>query len=126
MLVSADEDEIGRNEHYNRIALLASTLTAEGLLTLTGEQVLHRLFWEETLRVFAPQTPRFACSCSRERVANMLRSLGAEEVGSLIEERGEAEVGCDFCGAFYRFDPVDVGELFIPGRETPPSSGHLQ
>ena len=126
VLVSADEDEIGRNEHYNRIALLASTLTAEELLTLTGEQVLHRLFWEETLRVFAPQTPRFACSCSRERVANMLRSLGAEEVGSLIEERGEAEVGCDFCGAFYRFDPVDVGELFIPGRETPPSSGHLQ
>jgi molecular chaperone Hsp33 len=77
------------------------------------------------VRVFEPLTPRFACRCSRERVAGMLRGLGADEVGSLIEERGEAEVGCDFCGAMYRFDPVDVGELFTPGREAPPSSGQV-
>jgi molecular chaperone Hsp33 len=126
LAISADEDQIGRNEHFNRIAMLAATLTAEELLTLRPEQVMHRLFWDETLRVFEPQTPRFACRCSRERVAGMLRGLGADEVGSLIAERGEAEVGCDFCGAMYRFDPVDVGGLFTPGREAPPSSGQLQ
>ncbi len=115
VLVSADEDQIGRNEDYKRIALLAGTLTAEELLRLPADQVLHRLFWEETLRVFEPQTPRFACRCSRERVANMLRGLGADEVNSLIAERGEAEVGCDFCGAMYRFDPVDAGGLFTAG-----------
>jgi molecular chaperone Hsp33 len=126
VLISADEDQIGRNEDYNRIALLAGTLTAEELLTLPPEQVMHRLFWEETLRVFEPQAPRFACRCSRDRVAGMLRGLGAEEVLSLVAERGEAEVGCDFCGAMYRFDPVDVGELFAPGLTSPPSSGQLQ
>ena len=125
LLVRADEDHIGRNEDYKRIALLAATLTADELLTLQPAQVMHRLFWQETLRVFEPLTPRFACRCSRERVAGMLRGLGADEVGSLIEERGEAEVGCDFCGRVYRFDPVDVGELFTPGREAPPSSGQV-
>ncbi len=125
LLVRADEDHIGRNEDYRRIALLAATLTADELLTLQPAQIMHRLFWQETLRVFEPLTPRFACRCSRERVAGMLRVLGADEVGSLIEERGEAEVGCDFCGAMYRFDPVDVGELFTPGREAPPSSGQV-
>ena len=125
LLVRADEDHIGRNEDYKRIALLAATLTADELLTLQPAQIMHRLFWQETLRVFEPLTPQFACRCSRERVAGMLRGLGADEVGSLIEERGEAEVGCDFCGRVYRFDPVDVGELFTPGREAPPSSGQV-
>ena len=125
VLISADEDQIGRNEDYKRIAMLAATLTSAELLALQPGQILHRLFWQETVRVFAPQTPRFSCRCSRERVANMLRSLGADEVNSLIEERGEAEVGCDFCGAYYRFDPVDVGELFSPGPHLPTASGQV-
>ncbi len=126
LLISHDEDQIGRSEDFNRIAMLAATLTAEELLSLRPEQVMHRLFWQETLRVFEPQTPHFACRCSRERVAGMLRGLGADEVHGLIEERGEAEVGCDFCGAIYRFDPVDVGGLFTPGHVAPPTSGELQ
>ena len=126
LLISPDEDQIGRNEDFNRVAMLAATLTAEELLGLAPEQVMRRLFWQETLRVFEPQTPRFACRCSRERVAGMLRSLGADEVNSLVAERGEAEVGCDFCGAMYRFDPVDVGGLFTPSQAAPPSSGALQ
>jgi len=125
VLISADEDQIGRSEDYNRIALLAGTLTADELLALPPETLMHRLFWQETLRVFDPRTPRFACRCSRERVGQMLLGLGAEEVQSLIAERGEAEVGCDFCGAFYRFDPVDVGSLFTAGREAPPSPGQV-
>ncbi len=125
VIVSADEDHIGRNEDYQRIALLASTVTPQELLDLQPAELMRRLFWEETLRVFEPQAPRFACRCSRQRVAGMLRGLGREEVQSLIEERGEAEVGCDFCGAVYRFDPVDAGELFSPGAAAAPAPGQL-
>ena len=121
-----NEDEIGINEAFNRIALLAATLTSEELLTLGSEQILHRLFWEETLRVFEPATPRIACSCSRERVRNMLRGLGREESDSLIAERGEVEVGCEFCGLQYRFDAVDVGEMFTPERDQPPATRAVQ
>ena len=121
-----NEDEIGINEAYNRIALLAGTLTREELLTLDADTVLRRLFWEEPLRRFAPHAgeagPRFACSCSRERVGSMLKSLGRDEIDGIIAEQGRVEIGCDFCGNKYHFDPVDVGELFTPGRDQPPGS----
>jgi molecular chaperone Hsp33 len=125
-----NEDEIGVNEAYNRIALLAGTLTRDELLTLDADTMLRRLFWEETVRRFEPLAgahgPRFACSCSRARVARMLQGLGREEFDSLIEERGSAEVGCEFCGAQYRFDAVDGGEVFTPPRDQPPSSPSIQ
>ena len=121
-----NEDDIGLNEAYNRIALLAATLTREELLTLQPAQILRRLFWEETVRVFEPEQPRFACTCSRERVQAMLRGLGRDESDSLIVERGVVEVGCEFCGLQYRFDAVDVGEMFTPVRDQPPASGAVQ
>jgi molecular chaperone Hsp33 len=121
-----NEDDIGLSEHFNRIAMLAATLTREELLTLPSERILHRLFWEETLRVFEPAAPRFACTCSRERVRNMLRGLGREESDSLIAERGEVEVGCEFCGLQYRFDAVDVGEMFTPDLNQPPARAGVQ
>jgi len=123
---SGDEDGIGLSEGFNRIAMLAATLTRDELLTLPGEQVLHRLFWQEKVTGFAPRVPRFACNCSSERVRGMLRSLGRDESEGLIAERGLVEVGCDFCGTQYRFDAVDVGEMFTPQRDQPPASVAVQ
>jgi molecular chaperone Hsp33 len=120
-----NEDEIGLNEAYNRIAHLAATLTREELLTLDAPTILRRLFWEETLRRFEPLQPRFACSCSRQRVGQMLRGLGRDEIESILAERGDVEIGCDFCGLHYHFDAVDVGELFVPGRDQPPAPARV-
>ena len=121
-----NEERIGIDEAYNRIALLAGTLTPEELLTLDADTVLRRLFWEEPLRRFeilsGEAAPRFACSCSRERVGSMLRGLGREEVDGIIDEQGRVEIGCEFCGLKYHFDPVDVGELFTPAGNQPPGS----
>jgi molecular chaperone Hsp33 len=128
--LAQDEDEIGRNEAYLRIAMLAATLKREELLSLGADVILHRLFWEEDLRRFPAQTgitgPRFACTCSPERVGRMLVGLGREEVDGIVAERGEVEVGCDFCGAQYRFDAVDVGKLFVPPADQGPGSGTVQ
>jgi molecular chaperone Hsp33 len=117
-----DEDEIGRNEDYNRIAILAASLTPDELLNLDAETILRRLFWEEKLVRFEPLAPSFACSCSRERVSNMIRGLGVAEAESILTERGEIEVGCDFCGKQYRYDPVDAAHIFAPPTQQPPSS----
>ena len=121
-----NEDLIGLDEAYNRIALLAGTLTREELLTLDADTLLRRLFWEEPLRRFPAQRgaegPRFACSCSRERVGSMLKSLGRVEIDGIIVEQGRVEIGCDFCGVKYHFDPVDVGELFTPADRQAPGS----
>ena len=117
-----NEDDIGLSDAYNRIAMLAATVTRDELLTLDADTVLRRLFWEEQLTRYEPLHPSFACRCSRERVRGMLRGLGRDESDSLIAERGLVEVGCDFCGVQYRFDAVDVGEMFTPGPNQPPGS----
>ena len=126
----AEHDAQGLNEEYNRVATLASSLTQQELLTLDVETILRRLFWEEKLLRFAPQAdeqaPRFACTCSRDRVAAMLTSLGEEEVESIVAERGKVEVGCDFCGQQYQFDAIDAARLFTEVQKQPPSSSSVQ
>jgi molecular chaperone Hsp33 len=119
----SEASERGGADAFNRIAHLAATLTRDELLTLDADTVLRRLFWEEDVRRFDSLHPRFACNCSRERVGAMLKSLGREEVDGIVAERGNVEIGCDFCGLQYHFDAVDVGELFTPDRDQPPSSG---
>ena len=125
---SAEDLEL--DDAFTRIAHLASTLKQEELLTLDADTILRRLFLEEDVRRFEPQQgstgPRFACTCSRERVAGMLRSLGQEEVESIIAEQGQVEIGCDFCGEHYHFDPIDAGELFAEAADTPHGSTRLQ
>jgi molecular chaperone Hsp33 len=119
----ANEDEIGVNEDYKRIAMLAGTLKREELLTLDADTILRRLFWEEPITRFEVLQPSFACSCSRERVASMLRSLGAAEVESVIAEQGSVGVTCEFCGAQHNFDPVDAAHIFTnPDRQQPPNA----
>ena len=127
---SANEDEIGLNEDYNRISILAASLKREELLELDVDTILRRLFWEEPHTRFEPLAgdtgPRFACTCSRERVGNMLRSLGVAEVDSIIAEQGQVEVGCEFCGQQYHFDPVDAAHLFVPPTASAPGTESLQ
>ena len=113
-LAGAEKAEIDA-EAFTRIAHFASTLTATELLTLDSATILHRLFWEEPVRVFEPQVPSFACSCSADRVKAMLKNLGRDEAESILAEREDVEIGCDFCGTQYRFDAVDIGALFAPG-----------
>jgi molecular chaperone Hsp33 len=116
MVSKENEDQIGVNEHYNRIAVLASSLKREELLTLDVDTILRRLFWEEQITRFEPMVgptaPRFSCNCSRERVGKMIHALGQEEVEEILTERGDVEVACEFCGVQYRFDPVDAAQLF--------------
>jgi len=129
MVAQENEDQIGVNEDYNRIAILASSLKREELLTLDVDTILHRLFWEEQITRFEPlqgdTAPRFSCACSRERVGKMIVALGRDEAAGILAERPDIEVACEFCGVQYRFDPVDAAQLFtapvhiVPGGTEP-------
>ncbi|CAB3656518.1 33 kDa chaperonin [Achromobacter deleyi] len=101
-------------ETWDRAVALASTLKRDELLATDIDTLIHRLYWEETLVAFDPQPVRWHCPCTRERVANMLRSLGEEEVNDILAERGQVDVSCDFCGKPYAFDAVDCAALFTP------------
>ncbi|MFM1988550.1 MAG: hypothetical protein RJA99_1507 [Pseudomonadota bacterium] len=114
---STDEDGDG----WNRMQRLADTLTRDELLALPSATVLRRLFWQEALTAFDSRTPRFACTCSRDKVAAMLRMLGREEIESILLEQGSVGVRCEFCNSPYEFDAVDGAELFLSAPTAPGS-----
>lgn len=112
-IISFDSAEENKDlDGWNRIQQLSATIKDEELLQLSPEEILHRLFHEEDVRLFPAEVISFRCSCSRERVANMLRSLGVDEVKSMIAELSTIDVACEFCQHKYSFDAVDAEQLF--------------
>jgi len=109
------EEEI--EDAWRRVQLVADTVTPEELARLEDRELLRRLFAEDDVRMFQSAPVFFRCRCSRERVGNMLRALGREEVDSVLEEFGLVEVRCEFCSRSYRYDAVDAGALFAAGGE---------
>lgn len=99
---------------WPRAQALFDTLGTEELRRSAPQDLLYRLFHEEGVRVLASQPLGFGCSCSRERVGNMLLSLGREEAFAALQ--GDvAEVVCEFCNQHYHFDRVDMEQLFAGG-----------
>jgi molecular chaperone Hsp33 len=127
MLLQRLPDADGPNvtDAWNRVQLLGDTLTPAELGQLAHFEILRRLFNEDDVRLFDPAPVYFRCRCSRERVAGMLRSLGEQETRSVLLERGDVEVSCDFCNKTYVFDVVDVEQLFAPAGATAASVGSV-
>lgn len=107
----AQQDEQTR-EDWQRIEALANTITEQELLSLSCEEVLHRLFNEEQVRLFAAEPISFKCRCSAEKVETTLLSLGRETVDEILAEQGEIIADCEFCSAKYHFDKVDIARVF--------------
>lgn len=120
------KDKESRDASWEHLTTLGNTLTAEELLGLPNETVLHRLYHEETVRVFDPQIVEFHCGCSRERSANALVSVGQEDVELLLQEQGgQIEIDCQFCNQRYLFDAADVAQIFTGGgSQTPQETRH--
>jgi molecular chaperone Hsp33 len=109
---ATEEEDI---ETWNRAVSLASTLKRDEMLSTDIATLMRRLFWEETLRVFDPAHPQFHCTCTREKVGEMLKMLGQAEVDDALAELGQLSINCDFCGKHYGFDKVDCAQLFAGG-----------
>ena len=100
-------------------------LLQRALLLQAPEQLLHRLFHEESPEILTQRPIRFGCSCSRERVESMLQSLGEEEATAALAD-GVAEVRCEFCGQEYRFSPPQIAELFSQPKVDVDAPSRLQ
>ncbi len=99
-------------EGWDRLKMFAQTVKSEELLTLSPEEIHRRLFWEESPLVTFEGKPIFRCRCSDEGVRQMIRSLGHDEAKSIIDEMGEIEVTCHYCGQTRHFDAIDVETIF--------------
>lgn len=118
-----EPDSEARAASWQHLNVLADTLTREELLSLPAEQLLHRLYHEEHIRLFEAQSLAFSCSCSRQRSANALSSLGEVDALQLVAEQGgQISIDCQFCNRRYLFDAADVAQLFAGGGSQEPAS----
>ena len=122
MLIQKIPGKLKDDDVWDRVLHLAATVTDDELQRLALGDLLRRLFNKETLRLFDSRTIKFACSCSRERTAAMLLSLGKAEASEILESEGEISVSCEFCSANYSFDQIDVEQVFGEGGAAPPNA----
>ena len=96
-----------------RRAAGAADAAAEAFGVADAHALLAALFPGDDVRAFRARSPRFGCSCSRQRVAGALRLLGSAEVEAILAERGTVGVDCEFCNRRYEFDPGEARALFV-------------
>jgi len=120
MLLQVLPSETDHNAEFEHLEQLTATVKAEELFELDAEEVLHRLYHEEEVRLFDPVAITFSCTCSRERSASAIRTLSRGEIASIIAEMGKVEMGCEYCNTNYEFDSIDVEAIFsnTPAPET--------
>ena len=92
--------------------MLAETIQHTELLDLSAEVILNRLFNQEVVRLFEGEDLSFKCSCSQQKVEDMLIGLGQKEADATMKEQGSIDIDCDFCNAHYAVDEVDLARIF--------------
>lgn len=110
-------DQAQAEQSWETAQALCETISSQELVSISTDTLVHRLFWETPVVSLESLPVRWHCGCDRNRVAGMLRSLGAQEVNDIVREQGQVTVTCEFCGTPYVFDPIDATALFETGLQ---------
>jgi molecular chaperone Hsp33 len=113
-----------KQDDWERLEILSNTISDNELLTLPSSQIIHRLFHQETVRLYPPQAVSFNCDCSQQKVEASLISLGHDELNSILQEKGMVDIHCDYCNRHFQFDPIAIEQLFNPGHSGGSTSRH--
>lgn len=113
---SIDEDD------WNRLHFLIDTLSPRDFEGEAGLPLIGKLFAEDDVRVYQPRRVHFRCRCSARKTEDVLKMLGEDEARAALEEQGNIEVTCEYCGHRRHFDAVDVERLFADNVVSGPDS----
>ena len=107
------------SEDFDHLVQLTTTIKDEELFGLDAEEILYRLYHQDKVRVFDPQAIEFRCTCSRARCEGALLQIEKQEAVAMVQELGKIDMHCDYCGAHYEFDGIDIETLFsrAPGND---------
>ena len=112
-------DEKRAVEAFETAAACAATVSVDELTRAAAEELLPKLFAGQSIRLFSARPVEHDCRCTPERLAGVVRMLGADEVKSLLTEQGHVELKCEFCNRAFRYDDVQVDAIM---RGTPQAS----
>ncbi len=102
---------------WDELRSIVHTLGKDELLNTDSDTLMHRLFWQYPLEHSTEQNVQFGCTCSPQKVTDMLKMLGEEEALEMLDEKNQVEVGCDFCGQTYHLSGEQVRSLFDPNAQ---------
>ena len=102
---------------WDELCSIVKTVGSEELLNTDADTLMHRLFWQYPLEHSTEQNVQFGCTCSPQKVTDMLKMLGEDEALDMLSEQNHVEVSCDFCGQAYELTAEQVRALFDPNVE---------
>lgn len=113
--LASDQARGDTAEDWDRASILFNTLTDEELIDpeLPADRLLYRLFHEEGVRMGEVAPLHDRCTCSEERLTNVMRTFPKDEIADLIEPDGQIHALCQFCAREYLIDP----SALVSGQE---------
>ncbi|NLY20828.1 MAG: Hsp33 family molecular chaperone HslO [Tissierellia bacterium] len=108
LLPGVEEADIVRlEETLSKITSVTQMITDN----LTPEDMLNELLPGYELDILEKTELEFKCNCSKEKIKDLILSLGREEIENMIEEDKGAEVVCQFCNTAYQFNEDELREI---------------
>lgn len=113
MLLQIMPDGSGSPEDFDHLATLTATVKDEEIFALTAEELLYRLYHEETaVEIFPAQSVEFFCGCSQERSGAALLLIPDDEIDEVLaEHNGTIDMQCECCGTHYFFNKEAINVL---------------
>ncbi|WP_039999220.1 Hsp33 family molecular chaperone HslO, partial [Dickeya chrysanthemi] len=111
MLLQVLPAQQGNRDDFDHLTQLTATVKGEELFGLPADDVLYRLYHQENVTLYEPQPVTFQCHCSRERCADALMTLSADEVSDILAQDGQIDMHCDYCGSHYLFNAQDINDI---------------
>ncbi len=112
MLLQIMPDGSGSPQDFEHLATLAATMKDDEIFGLTAEELLYRLYHEETVEIFPPQQITFHCGCSQERSGAALLLISEDEIDQILaEHNGSIDMQCECCGTHYFFNKDAINKL---------------
>lgn len=100
-----------RADDFDHLAQMTTTVKGDELFALPANDVLYRLYHQDQVTVYPAQSVQFRCTCSRQRCADALMTLGEQELNDMLAQDGEVDMHCDFCASHYLFDADAIADL---------------
>ncbi|MHA2728525.1 Hsp33 family molecular chaperone HslO [Vibrio campbellii] len=112
MMIQVMPDGTGTPEDFEHLEQLTATVKNEELFTLPANELLYRLYNQDSVRLYEPQPVEFHCGCSRERSGAAIITVERAEINDILAEEGSVSLHCDYCGTSYSFDKAEITELY--------------
>ncbi|UGA54912.1 Hsp33 family molecular chaperone HslO [Vibrio sp. VB16] len=112
MLLQVMPDGTGTANDFEHLEQLTNTVKNEELFTLEANELLYRLYNQETVNLFEPQPVVFHCGCSRDKSGSAILTVAKDEVYDILATEGTISLHCDYCGTDYSFDENQVADLY--------------